>query len=133
MKNNKNIVVSTIAILLVAIGLFFGYKVYQKSQIQVGSKTISVIVIDDSHSIKNEFTHKTDAEILGAALDEMNLIGSDDSEFGRYVTTVSDITADMSKDEWWKLTINDEDSVTGIDATPIKDGDKIEFILTVGW
>lgn len=32
-----------------------------------------------------------------------------------------------------KMTINDEDFVTGIDVTPIKDGDKIEFIFTIGW
>ena len=74
MKNNKNIIISTIVILVVAIGLFFGYKTYQNSQIQVGSKTISVVVIDDRNSVKEELTHKTDAEMLGVALDEMELI-----------------------------------------------------------
>lgn len=133
MKNNKNIIISTIVILAVAIGLFFGYKTYQNSQIQVGSKTISVVVIDDRNSVKEELTHKTDAEMLGIALDEMELIGTDDSEFGRYVTTVSGIHADMAKTEWWKFTINGQDSVSGVDTTPIKDGDKIEFIFTIGW
>ena len=133
MKNNKNIIISTIVILLVSIGLFFAYKAYQNSQIQVGSKTISVVVINDRDSFKKEFTHKTDAEMLGAALDEMNIIEGKDSEFGRYVTTVSGITADKNKTEWWKFTINGQDSVSGIDTAPIKDGDKIEFIFTIGW
>ena len=133
MKNNKNVIISTIIILLVSIGLFFGYKTYQNSQIQVGSKKISVVIIDDRNSVKKEFTHKTDVEMLGTALDEMDLIEADDSEFGRYVTTVDGISADMGKSEWWKFTINGQDSVTGVDATPIKDGDKIEFIFTIGW
>lgn len=133
MKNNKNVIISTIVILAVAVGLFFGYKTYKNSQIQVGSKSISVVVIDDRNSVNKEFTHKTDAEMLGTALDEMNLIEGEDSEFGRYVTTVSGITADMNASEWWKFTINGQDSVSGIDSTPIKDGDKIEFIFTIGW
>lgn len=133
MKNNRNVIISTIIILLVSIGLFFIYKTYQNSQIEVGSKEISVVVIDGRNSIKKEFTHKTDAEILGTALDEMELIEADDSEFGRYVTTVDGISADMSKSEWWKFTINGQDSITGVDSAPIKDGDKIEFIFTIGW
>ena len=41
--------------------------------------------------------------------------------------------ADSSKQEWWNLKVNDENSVTGVDDTIINDGDKIEFILTTGW
>lgn len=133
MKENKKVIITSAIILILGVVLLFGYKVYQKSQIEVGSKKISVVVIDDRNSTREELKHNTDAEMLGTALDEMGIIKADDSEFGRYVHTVSGIKADMDKTEWWKFTINGQDSVTGVDETPIKDGDIIEFVFSVGW
>lgn len=133
MKDNKKAIITSVLILVLGLVLLFSYKAYQKSQIEVGSKEISVVVVDERNSTREEFEHKTDAEMLGTALDEMEIIKADDSEFGRYVHTVSNIYADTNKTEWWKFTINGQDAVTGIDETPIKDGDTIEFIFTVGW
>lgn len=39
----------------------------------------------------------------------------------------------VSVGQWWKFTINGQYSLSGIDSTPIKDGDKIEFTFTIGW
>lgn len=133
MKDNKKVIITSVVVLVLGIAMLFGYKAYQKSQIEVGAKAITVVVVDDRNSVKKEFKHNTDAEMLGTALDEMNLIKADDSEFGRYVHTVADINANKDKTEWWKFTINGQDSVTGIDGTPIKDGDAIEFVFTTGW
>lgn len=133
MKNNKKVIISTVIMLALALSLFIGYKSYEKSQLEAGSKGITVTVIDTKTSLNKEYKHRTDAEMLGTALDELKLIKTETSQFGRYVTAVSDIPADMSKNEWWKFTINGVDSVTGIDSTPIKDGDKIEITFTVGF
>ncbi len=51
----------------------------------------------------------------------------------RFITGVDGLNADANKQEWWNLKINGKDSQTGIDDTAIKDGDKIELILTIGW
>ena len=42
-------------------------------------------------------------------------------------------TADSSKEEWWALYKNGEFSMTGVDDTPLADGDSIEYRLTVGY
>ncbi len=63
----------------------------------------------------------------------MKIIVADTSQATRFITGVDGLNADANKQEWWNLKINGKDSQTGIDDTAIKDGDKIELILTIGW
>ena len=55
------------------------------------------------------------------------------SEFGLYITTVDGYTADESAQEWWCLTKGGQSVNTGVDSTPIADGDAFELTLTTGW
>lgn len=133
MKNNNRKIITTILILLIAVVGYFAYGKFAKVETVKGNKNITVIVKSEKDKYEKEHKHSTDAEFLGKALDEMKIIDAEKSQFGRYVNKVDEILADKNKQEWWKLTINGGDSTTGIDETPIADGDRFEFILTTGW
>ena len=58
-----------------------------------GSKTITVEVTAEEKTVV--FTVKTDADTVGAALLEHNLIAGDQGDYGLYVKTVNGILADF--------------------------------------
>ena len=97
-----------------------------------GSKHITVEVIHKDESSKT-FTYDTDAEYLGEVLAAEGLIQGDDSEFGLYVTTVDGETADYNVDQsWWALyDANGDLTPTGVDSTPVYDGDAFTWAYTV--
>jgi hypothetical protein len=97
-----------------------------------GGKTISVEIIAPPAATKT-LTISTDAEFLRQALEEQNLIQGDESAYGLFVTSVDGIAADDTKQEWWCFTKAGEDMLTGVDSTPIQDGDKYEITLTTGY
>ena len=76
---------------------------------------------------------RQDEEYLGPALQSEGLIDGTQSEFGLYITTVDGYTADESAQEWWCLTKGGQSVNTGVDSTPIADGDAFELTLTTGW
>ena len=60
---------------------------------------------------------------LGAALLSLGLIAGEDSEFGLYIKTVNNVTADYDTDgKYWAFYIDDEYAMTGVDATEIQEG-----------
>lgn len=98
---------------------------------QEGAKTIAIqIVYDDVDTI---VTINTDAEYLRGALEQEKLIVGEESEYGLFVKTVNGRTADDSKQEWWSFTKGGEMLVTGVDTTPIADGETFEVVLKVGY
>lgn len=129
----KQIIVSVIVI-LIAISSLLGYKSFIKyKNKQEGVKEYNLIIRDDKNTYKKEYKFTTKQDVLGKALDEQNIIKTDNNELSRLVTEVDKIKADSTKQEWWNLKVNGENSLTGIDDTYIKDKDKVEFVLTVGW
>lgn len=97
-----------------------------------GAKTIHFNVIVCDESIKSLDLH-TDAQYLRQVLEEENLIQGDEGVYGLWVTTVADCIAKSENEEWWALYKNDQLSMTGVDDTPIEDGDNIEFRLIIGY
>ena len=92
-----------------------------------GSVKITVIVVDADGNETN-FVVSTDKETVGDALLELNLIEGDDSEYGLYVKTVNGITADYDTDgTYWAFYVNGEYASTGVDSTPVNEGDTYEF------
>ena len=57
----------------------------------------------------------------------------DDSEYGLFVKTVDGYTADDAKQEWWCFTQDGGQVNTGVDTTPVADGDHFEITLTAGY
>ena len=94
-----------------------------------GSKTIAVEVKAEEKSVT--FTVKTDAETVGAALLENNLIAGDEGEYGLYVKVVNGITADYDVDQsYWAFYLNGEYATSGVDTTAITEGAHYELVYT---
>ncbi len=98
---------------------------------QEGAKTITVQMVYDD--VVTSVTIQTDAEFLRGALEEKSLIAGDESEYGLFVKTVNGRTADDAKQEWWCFTKGGETLMTGVDSTPIADGEVFEVTLKVGY
>ena len=132
MKQNKKLIVILCCVLAVLIAAFALIWFFTRPQGQEGAKNITVeVVLADG--AKKEHKINTDAEFLRGALEEKNLIAGDESQYGLYVKTVDGVTVDDSKQEWWCFTKGGEMLMTGVDDTPIADGDHFEITLTVGW
>ena len=83
-----------------------------KVEAQTGAKTITVDI---------------------GALEQEKLVEGEESQYGLFVKTVNGYTVDDSRQEWWCFTKGGETLFTGVDDTPIADGDKFEITLTVGY
>lgn len=99
---------------------------------QAGAKTITLTVVHGDGSSK-DFTVKTDEEMLGPALQAEKLIEGSEGQYGLFITAVDGETADEGNQEWWCLTKGGGEVMTGVDSTPIADGDAFELTLTVGY
>lgn len=96
-------------------------------------KQITVTVVDDKKQ-EEVFTITTRAEMLGDAVDEINLVQGEEGQYGLFMKTVNGVTVNDANQEWWCLTKNGgEEVMTGIDSTPIADGDAFELTFTVGY
>lgn len=132
-NNKKTLLYVGIAIVLVALIAVFAI-VYGNSikPAAAGSKTITVqIITGESETVTK--TIQTDAEFLRGALEQENLVQGDESEFGLFVKTVNGVTVDEAQQQWWCFTKGGETVNTGVDDTPIADGDTFEITLTTGW
>ena len=99
---------------------------------QVGVKTITVqIIVDGQDTVTKSIT--TEAEYLREALDGENLLIGEEGPYGLFVKTVNGITVDEGKQQWWCFTKGGADLFTGVDTTPITDGDKFEITLKTGY
>ena len=68
-------------------------------------------------------TIHTDAETVGEALSNLEIVQGEDSEFGLYIKTVNGITADYDVDQtYWAFYIDGAYAMTAVDATEITDG-----------
>ena len=91
-------------------------------------KTKFTFTVVDKDGNETEFEIHTDKETVGQALQELNLIAGENSEYGLYVKTVNGITADYDTDKvYWAFYVNGTYATSGVDTTPVKEGDKYSF------
>ena len=128
-KNRKPLIAALVvvvaALLLVGVYLLFSPKG------ETGEKTISFSVVLSDQT--QTYTIETEEAYLRGALEQESLISGEEGSYGLLVTTVDGVTADSSKEEWWRLTKDGEMLSTGVDTTPIADGDHFEFTLVTGY
>lgn len=95
-----------------------------------GAKTITVKIVDEKSEEIN-LTINTDAENLGAALKENNLVSGTDGPYGLYIKTVNGVLADYDKNgAFWSFLKNGEQLMTGADGEKIENGNAYEIIYT---
>ncbi len=91
----------------------------------VGEGAVSfpfTIVDKDGNEIT--ITVNTDEEMVGAALQALGIIEGEEGDYGLYVKAVNGITADYEVDgTYWAFYVNGEYGMTGIDLTPITEGE----------
>lgn len=91
-------------------------------------KTKFTFTVVDKDGNETEFEIHTDKETVGQALQELNLIAGENSEYGLYVKTVNGITADYDTDKvYWAFYVNGAYATSGVDTTPVKEGDTYSF------
>ena len=127
MRNRKTLLAA--AALMIVAALMAGLWYFTRPQTQVGDKTVVVEVVHGDESAK-ELTYHTDAEYLGQVLVEEKLVKGESSQFGLYITTVDGETAQESENQWWRVTQDGEMVNTGVDTTPVQDGDHFELTLS---
>ncbi len=131
MKEKKKVIIAVVA-LIAAVCVFAGvYFAFGRPETSAGSKTVTIEVAAPDYS--NTYKIKTDAEFLGDALKEEGIIEGEESQYGLFITSVDSIKADDSKQQWWCITKGGADVVTGVDVTPIADGDTFELTLKEGY
>ena len=130
MKNKKTLL--GVGILVVAVVALLAVYWFTRPQTEEGVKQITVQVYTDGQMLRKHEIRTTE-EYLRGALEQEGLIAGEEQSAGFYVQTVDGVTADESQEEWWCLTKGGESLTTGVDATPIADGDTFELTLTVGW
>ena len=73
-------------------------------------------------------TIHTDAETVGEALSNLEIVQGEDSEFGLYIKTVNGITADYDVDQtYWAFYIDGEYAMAGVDYTAPEAGKTYAF------
>lgn len=134
MNKRKEILKTFLAIgtiAFIAVIMLVAYQMFKPETTKGSKKIVVEVIIPDKEN--QEFTINTDAEYLRQALDEINLIKGTEGDYGLFISEVNGRVVDSSKQEWWCLTKNGEEVFTGVDQTPITDGDHYEFTLTVGY
>ena len=128
---NKKIFIALGALILVA-ALMVGVFVLTRPETQEGSKTVTVTVVHKDKTERVEVYH-TDAEYLGPLLVEKGLIPEGNIVSGMF-DTVDGEKAEWSNDEgWWAIYKGEEMTATGINETPIADGDHFFLVYTNGY
>ena len=128
MKRNRKTLFA-VAALAAAAALMLGLWYFTRPQTQAGAKTVAVEVVYGDASTK-EFTYHTDAEYLGEVLLAEKLVEGEQGPYGLFITAVDGETAQDSLRQWWCITKEGERVDTGVDTTPIADGDRFELTMS---
>lgn len=130
MKNKKIII--AVAALALIIALMLGLYLANRPETSAGAKEITVTVIHSDAS-EQVFTYRTDAEFLGEVLVAEGLIVGEEGPYGMMINTVDgeDAIWDVNG-AYWALYVGEEYGTTGVDTTPIADGDTFKLVFTLG-
>lgn len=131
-KMSKKTIAIAASVLVVLLAAAIVLAIVLKPATVEGAKHINLKIVFSDDNTK-EIGIDTDAEYLRQAVESKIEIAGDESEYGLFVKTVDGVTADESQQQWWCITKGGEQVNTGIDTTPIADGDSFELTLTTGW
>lgn len=134
---NKKLLIALIALVAVA-AVMVGVMIANRPQPEPArtdpdnAKTITVTVVHGNGTEK-EFTYKTNEQYLGKLLLDEGLIQGDEGQYGLMIHTVDGEKADWNVDQsYWALFVGQDFATTGVDTTPIHDGDHFRLVYTRG-
>lgn len=129
--NNKKLILAltaVVAVIAILLGVYFA----TRPAATAGAKEFTVTVVHADGSEKS-FTYNTDEEYLGAVLLAEGLIQGVDGQYGLVMETVDGERAVWDENgAYWALYIGEEYAMTGVDTTPINDGDAFKLVYTLG-
>ena len=131
MKKNTKFVLGIIA-LIVVIAVLIGVYMATRPETTQGAKTFTVEVVHSDGTSKT-FTYHTDEEYLGDVLLAEGLIEGEEGPYGLTIYTVDGEQAIYEENgAYWAIYVGEEYGVTGVDATPVNDGDAFSLVYTIG-
>lgn len=132
-KNKKSALLALVLLALLLAAAVIAYVGFgPDSSGSPENKSIEVTVV---HGDGTEilFSIATQAQTLGEALNENELIAGEEGPYGLYILTVDGETVDETKQQWWCITKAGQQHNQGVDDTVIADGDRYEISFTEGW
>ena len=129
--NNKKLILVAVA-LVTAVAVMLGVYFATRPETSQGAKTITVTVVHKDGTEK-VFEYNTDEEYLGPVLLDEALVVGENGPYGLMISAVDGEVADWNVDQgYWALYIGEDYATTGIDTTPIHDGDVFTLEYTIG-
>ena len=102
----------------------------EKEVLGEGEKVFDFTVLDRD-GVEHRFEIHTDAETVGEALVQLQLIDGEQGPYGLYVKSVLGQKLDYETDKmYWAFTVNGEAAMTGVDMAPITEGESYAFEAT---
>ena len=131
MKKSTKMILGVV-LLVVVIAALLGVYFATRPETTQGAKTFTVEVVHADGSSKT-FTYHTDEEYLGTVLEAEGLIKG---EMGPYGLTIFEVDGERAVWEengaYWAIFVNGEYGMTGVDTTPVNDGDAFKLEYTLG-
>ncbi|MBP5618333.1 MAG: DUF4430 domain-containing protein [Clostridia bacterium] len=95
------------------------------SSVEETAKVNITVTVTFPDETTKEFPIATEAEFLRGALEEANLVEGEESQYGLYVHKVDGVSD--ADGFYWAFYKDGEYLMTGVDTTPIADGDHFEI------
>ena len=96
------------------------------SSVAETAKTHLTVQVKFADGTTKDFPIDTDEEFLRGALESINLVEGEESQYGLYVKKVDGVEA--AEGSYWAFYKDGEYLMTGVDTTPIADGDHFEIV-----
>lgn len=130
-RPGKGLIIGAIVVFAAVIGLMAMLYQNFSAKTSVGSKEITIEVVDNEKK-STIYELKTDAEYLRQAMEEAEglTFGGDEGDYGIMVNEVNGVVAIYSQNKaYWGFYVNGGYCMSGIDTQPVNDGDvfKIEY------
>ena len=118
--------------MVITLLLFAGYKTFLSPKGIEGTKEVTIHIVNENEDVDKTFTYSTEHEFLLELLEEkQEELGAtfETSELGTMVIGMMNYEANPDRREFFYITINGEEAMTGVGEIPLNDKDVYKFEL----
>ncbi len=126
-QKKKGLIIALCVIIVLAVVVC--YNQFSPQTVE-GQKSITVNV-EHTDGTTATFDVTTTEEYLYAAVEDLEILEGEDSDWGLFVVTVDGEYADSSEGAYWMYNCNGEYALYGVESQPIEDGDVYDFFIEV--